>query len=249
MGIYESLAPHYDDFFPQDPRATSFLLGLAGRGPARGAAPLAVDFGCATGSQVLDLAEAGWRTVGWEPCEAMLDIARGKAVSRALDAAFESFAMQEAAARLGPGSVSLELCLGNTLPHLDGDEELARFIADLALVSASGGAVVLQLLNYELVLRLLSEGEFSFPILRAAGVSFERSYSLEPDGALAFRAALIEEGRRIVEENRLRPFGRDRIVALLESAGFEGIASRGGWDREPFDPSEDRYLILAARRR
>jgi glycine/sarcosine N-methyltransferase len=255
MGIYESLAPHYDDFFPQDPGATSFLLGLSGGAPtsapasARGAAPLAVDFGCATGSQVLDLAAAGRRAVGWEPCEAMLDIARGKAASRGLAAAFEGFAMQEAAARLGPGSVDLALCLGNTLPHLGGDEELARFIADLALVASSGGIVVLQLLNYELVLRLLRAGEFGFPVLRAAGVSFERSYSLEPDGSLAFRAALVEEGRRIVEENRLRPFGRDRIVALLESSGFEGIASRGGWDRDSYDPSADRYLILTARRR
>lgn len=250
MGIYESLAPHYDDFFPQDPLATAFLLGLSGGGRARGAAPLVVDFGCATGSQVLDLAAAGWRAVGWEPCEAMLGIARGKAASRGLVADFEPFAMQEAAARLGPGSVDLALCLGNTLPHLDGDEELARFIADLASVAAAGGTVVLQLINYEVVLPLLRAGEFGFPLLRtAAGVSFERSYSIEPDGALAFRAALAVEGRRIVEENRLRPFERDRIVSLLESSGFEGIASRGGWDRESFDPSKDRYLILAARRR
>jgi glycine/sarcosine N-methyltransferase len=249
MGIYESLAPHYDDFFPQDPQATSFLLGLAGEGPARGPAPLVVDFGCATGSQVLDLAAAGWRAAGWEPCRAMLDIARGKAATRALDAAFEGFPMQEAAARLGPGSVDLALCLGNTLPHLGGDGELARFLADLALIAAPGCAVVLQLLNYELVLRLLREGEFSFPVLRAAGVSFERSYSIEPNGELAFRAALVEEGRRIVEENRLRPFGRGRIAALLESSGFEGIEARSGWDRDSFDPPSDRYLILTARRR
>jgi hypothetical protein len=201
MGIYESLAPHYDDFFPQDPRATAFLLGLPGGGPgrARGGSPLAVDFGCATGSQVLDLAAAGWRAVGWEPCEPML--------------------------------------------------EIARFLGGLARIAAPGGSVVLQLLNYELVLGLLRAGEFGFPVLSAGGAAFERSYSIAPDGDLAFRTVLVEEGRRIVGENRLRPFPRGRVAALLESSGFGDIRARGDWDRDSFDPSSDRYLILTARRR
>jgi glycine/sarcosine N-methyltransferase len=256
MNLYDRLAPYYDDFFPQDPKATSFLLGLAGRTPTesggapRGAAtkPIAVDFGCATGSQVLDLARSGWRAIGWEPCEAMLEIARRKASDREIEASFEPYAMQEAAARIGQKSVGLALCLGNTLPHLGGEDELDSFVEALALIVAPGGAVALQLLNYDLVLPLLREGKFGFPVLRAAGAAFERSYSMGPDGRILFSTGLEYGGNRYAESGRLIPFSRNAIASRLEAALFEGIESRSAWDDPSFDPAEDRYLIMTARR-
>jgi glycine/sarcosine N-methyltransferase len=255
MSLYERLAPYYDDFFPQSPKATSFLLGLGGRTPTESGGarrvpatrPIAVDFGCATGSQALDLARSGWRAIGWEPCEAMLEIARRKAGERGVDASFEPLSMQDAA-RLGPKSVDLALCLGNTLPHLGGQDELSRFIGALALIVAPGGAVALQLLNYDLVLPLLRDGRFGFPVLRAAGAAFERSYSPESDGGILFRTELECEGRRYSESGRLFPFARASIASALATAGFEGIESRSAWDDPSFDPGEDRYLILSARR-
>jgi glycine/sarcosine N-methyltransferase len=255
MDLYSRLAPHYDAFFPQSPQATAFLLGLGGRAGARGqsrgakASPLAVDIGCATGSQVLDLSAAGWQAIGWEPCAAMLEIARRKAREQGLTATFEPYAMQDIASRLEPGSVDLALCLGNTLPHLGGEGELARFVADIARVLARGGSVVLQLVNYERILGLLEGGEHRFPILRSGKVSFERSYSIAEDGGLVFHAELDEDGRSFVEDNRLLPFARAAIVAALEGAGFERIEARSGWDRASFDPGKDAYLIITARSR
>lgn len=258
MSLYERLAPLYDDFFPQDPKATSFLLGLAGRGRTGGegamapsgaaARPIVVDFGCATGSQVLDLARSGWRAIGWEPCEAMLEIARRKGKELGLGASFEPYSMEEAAARIEPGSADLALCLGNTLPHLGGEDELGRFVEALALIAAPGGAVALQLLNYDLVLPLLREGRFGFPVLRAAGASFERSYSTEPDGRILFSTGLEYGGSRYAESGRLFPFSRSAIASALEAAGFEEIASRSAWDEPSFESAEDRYLVMTARR-
>jgi len=252
MSSYELLAPYYDEFFPQSSCATSFLLSLAAQAPGKSrdgdAGPLAVDFGCATGSQVLDLAANGWRAVGWEPCAAMLEIARRKARERRLDASFEPFVMQDATTRLEPRSVDLALCLGNTLPHLGGEDELARFIADLSAVLAPGGAVALQLLNYERVLRILASGEYRFPTLRARDASLERSYALASDGGLEFRVVIDSSGGRFSETNRLSPFTRDAVASRLASSGFERIASRSGWDRESFDQAEDDYLIVVARR-
>lgn len=253
MDIYQRLAPYYDDYFPQSRQATSFLLGLTsgerwkGRDGGSRDRPTVVDFGCATGSQLLDLAEAGWRAVGYEPCTAMLEIARRKAIARGLSVDFEAHTMLEAAPYIQPGSVDLALCLGNTLPHLQGAEELERFIAEVGALLAPGGGIVLQLLNYKRILALLAEGEYRFPTLRSGESTFERSYAIAPDGKPVFRVELAEAGRRFVETGRLSLFSRDEIVSRLAASGFERIASCSAWDGAPFDVSSDCHLIIAAR--
>jgi SAM-dependent methyltransferase len=253
MDIYQRLAPYYDDYFPQSRQATSFLIGLTSEEPWKGREgdsrdkPAVIDFGCATGSQLLDLAEAGWSAIGCEPCAAMLEIARRKALARGASVDFEAREMLEAAARIQRGSVDLALCLGNTLPHLRGEDELERFIAEVAALLAPGGYLVLQLLNYKRILASLAGGEYRFPILRSGESSFERSYAIAPDGKPVFRVELVESGRRFVETGRLSFFSREAIVSRLTASGFERIASCSGWDGAPFDASSDSHLILAAR--
>ncbi len=265
MSIYEQLAPVYDDFFPQNPMATAFLLGLQPGPPVHGAASGAavLDLGCATGSQILELALAGMEASGYEPCRPMLELARRKAQERRLTVAFEEGGMLDAGAGFAPASLDLVLCIGNTLPHLAGMDELARFLEDMDRLLAPGGRLVLQLLNYDRVALRMAEGDYSFPVLKAAGLRLSRSYRPRGDGRLDFLTELEPCGtapRQAEGPGSLAPHGpaRDRGVLLplgpqtiwqaLGQAGFVEAKAFSGWTGKAFDAQVDDYLIMVARR-
>ena len=261
MSLYEDLASVYDALFPQNPAATDFILGLAGHGHSRhGEVRRVLDLGCATGSQLLDLAAAGWEVHGLEPSLPMLERARSKAELADLDADFREGGMLDAASIFPSGHFDLVLCLGNTLPHLGSRDELAVFTADLATLLAPGGLIILQLLNYDLVLERLAREDYFFPPLEAGGVTFHRRYESaggkqeEKDGdtrRIAFRTGIKRAAGQSVEDlTMLTPFSPGELAGALETEGFVGLSMTAGWQAEPgaFDAMRDPYLILSAAR-
>jgi SAM-dependent methyltransferase len=261
MSLYEDLASTYDSLFPPNPAATAFILGLAGHGHSRhGEVRRVLDLGCATGSQLLDLAASGWEAHGLEPSLPMLEKARAKAELADLDVDFREGGMLDAATIFPAGHFDLALCLGNTLPHLGSREELGAFAASLADLLGPGGFIVLQLLNYDLVLDTLAREDYAFPPLEAAGVTFLRRYESaggkkeEKDGALgriSFRTGIRRDGGQAIEDlTMLTPFSPGEVAAALEARGFSGLSMTAGWQAEPgaFDAKRDPYLILCAAR-
>ena len=261
MSLYEDLASAYDALFPQNPAATAFILGLAGHGHSRhGEIRRVLDLGCATGSQLLDLAASGWEAHGLEPSLPMLETARAKAELAELDVDFREGGMLDAASIFPAGHFDLVLCLGNTLPHLGSREELGALAADLASLLAPGGFIILQLLNYELVLEKLAREDYVFPPLEAAGMTFLRRYETaggKPEGKdgsplrIAFRTGIQRDGGQAVEDlTLLTPFRPRELAGTLETRGFVGLSMTAGWQAEPgaFDAKRDPYLILGAAR-
>jgi ubiquinone/menaquinone biosynthesis C-methylase UbiE len=94
---------------------------------------LAVDAACGTGRVTAILAQRGWKTVGIDPSEAMLAVARAKD----LTATFEVGSLD--AIPIGDGDADLVTC-ALALTHV---EELAPAISELARIARAGGTVVL----------------------------------------------------------------------------------------------------------
>lgn len=245
----------YDGLFPQNPATTAFLLKLLAQGrPADGeqlgaqAGPKVLDLGSATGSQALDLAASGCQATGLEPCEAMLKLAMLKATERGLPARFAKGGMLDAAERTQPRSLDLLLCLGNTLPHLDGSGELAALFRGAASMLKPGAAFVLQLLNYERILPLLEAKAFTFPDIECGTTRFSRRYATRIDGRLTFHTELTVEGETTQsDESTLTPFTLGAIEAELHDSGFEAPERYATWQGRAFDRENDAYLILVAR--
>lgn len=261
MSLYEDLSSAYDALFPQNPAATDFILGLAGHGHSRhGEVRRVLDLGCATGSQLLDLAASGWEAHGLEPSVPMLGKARAKAELAELEADFREGGMLDATALFPAGHFDLVLCLGNTLPHLGSGEELETFVADLAGLLAPGGFAVLQLLNYDLVLDRLASEDYAFPPLEAGGVTFLRRYESagkkreRKDGdsrRIAFRTGIQRDGGPVIEDlTMLTPFRPQEVARAIEARGFGRPSMTAGWQAAPgaFDALRDPYLILSASR-
>jgi SAM-dependent methyltransferase len=251
MSIYDDLAPIYDELFPQNPAATAFLLGLTGQKSSAQWLPRRIlDIGCATASQLLDLAAAGWEAFGLEPSAAMRERAKAKAERAGLPLEISEGSMLDAPSRFPKGYFGLLLCIGNTLPYLGNEEELREFLGGAASLLAPGGSIVLQTLNYERTLSLLRSEGFAFPALRAGGSVFRRHYEETEGGRLSFITEVFQDGKETAREaSALTPFRPEALVEALRESGFEEPRARSGWGPEAssFSAASDGYLILASR--
>jgi SAM-dependent methyltransferase len=251
MSIYEALAPIYDELFPQNPAATAFLLGLTGqKSSARWLPRRVLDIGCATASQLLDLAAAGWEAFGLEPSRAMRGRAMAKAERAGLALAISEGGMLDARGRFPKGHFGLLLCIGNTLPYLGSEEELREFLGGAASLLAPGASIVLQTLNYERALSLLRSEGFDFPELGASGSTFRRHYEEAQGGRLSFITEVFQDGQETAREaSELSPFRPEALVKALRESGFEEPRARSGWGHEAsgFSAASDGYLILTSK--
>ncbi len=249
MSLYEDLALAYDELFPPNPAARDYILGIyLGKGGV-------LDLGCATASLLLDLAKAGLPAWGLEPSQAMLNIAARRFAESDLaperQAHLAKGGMLDAASRFPRASQGLVLCLGNTLPHLSGPEELEAFLGIAKYLLGPGASLVLQLLNYRLVKEKLAAGGYEFPELTGGGVSFQRSYRARSDGALDFLTRISSTSGQVQEDRtRLYPFGLEDLEQGLERAGFDAPTLQSSWAGKAgaFDPARDSYLIVRAQR-
>lgn len=240
MGLYETLADVYDDVFPVNPMTLSFIGA-----PSRSGARL-LDLGCATGGHALALAEAGWTAVGLEPSSTMLAAAKAKARLAPPGTGKPEFlrgGMLDLDRLFERGKFALVLCLGNTLPHLDGPPELERFLLQSRRILEPGGRMVIQLLNYR---RILEKRPESLPDIRIGSVDFKRAYRYRKDGLIDFQTSL-KDGVTRSDVTTLFPFLPGEVRGALTGAGFALGDSLGSWSGSPFDERNDAFIILDAR--
>ena len=246
MTLYETLAPLYDNLFPINAKATTFLDSLI---PAerRSQEPRALDAGCATGAHALGLAALGWKVVGIDSEAAMIDAAQKLAVKVELSgkASFLEADILGIEERFGKGSFDLVICLGNTLPHL-GSPGAASFLAQAHAVLAPGGVIVLQTLNFSMP--GIGPG-YVFPKITAGTATMKRCYrspSRDHPESLRFVVELVSDGKSQLGETYLTPLSPKLIGSLLGDAGFKSAVRHSGWDGHPFDNGRDLYCLTVA---
>jgi glycine/sarcosine N-methyltransferase len=248
MSLYQILAPLYDGLFPASQEATDFLAALVpGRGGSRHARSL-LDAGCATGTQALEMAALGWTAIGIDTEGAMIEIARRKAFRDGLagQALFSTASMLEIGELYEGRSFDLVLCLGNSLPHLSRADS-ASFLSQARGLLVTGGALVVQTLNYSLP--RVAPG-FAFPEVSAQGAVLRRSYRAAPDGRPDVLSYVVELERGDLRESGealLTPLEPGELASLLAEAGFGSLRACSAWDGAVFDESEDLYCITVAR--
>lgn len=225
-----------------------------------GTAPLkrALDLGCGTGEHARLLAEHGWEVVGLDRSETMISKAREAGEPEGVR--FVVGELQSVGDLAVTGPFGAAICLGNTLPHLTGEEDLEALATGLARVLAPGAPVLFQLLNYD---RVFERGERHLPLNfrrppegEEGEVVFLRLMTPRPDGTVLFTPSTLrytpaaEEPLQVVGSKtvELRGWRRGQLTEALEAAGFGEIRVWGSVDKEAFEPTGSRDLVLAARR-
>lgn len=241
MSFYTDLSEVYDALFPVSDAQRSLFDGILGEGWVSRVA----DAGCGSGAQLLHFASAGLTCIGFDPDAALVGIAKKKLApfpgARVAVGGFGDVA------RLVTPAVDLLLCLGNSLVHVPQDEA-RRFVAGAAGVVSPAGGMLLQVLNYE---RLLRGPVTELPLIRAqdGAVEFRRWYDWESPRKVRFRTSLRiargDEPMIVRNEIPLYPLYPDELWEMLAAAGFSRIRYRGDFSGSEFTPESEAVVCLA----
>ena len=242
MDFYTSISAYYDRIFPTDAKALLFLDSRVEPGSR------ILDIACGTGGYSLALAQKGHRVTGVDLDRAMIRSAGSKVRDSNLAPDFRVMDMLSMTEALDPG-FDLIFCIGNSLVHLETDEQVGQLLADCRTLLRPEGALVLQIINYD---RILAQGLTGLPTLREDDLEFLRFYEVDPAGGVViFRTELRVGGDRdqrvIRNQVPLRIVGKERLRRLVRTAGFQNLELFGDFDGRPFDP-ESLPLILSVRR-
>ncbi len=229
--MYELISPIYSELFPSENRKTEFCLAEAER--AAGASKICriLDVGCADGELAVLLAEDGHRVTGIDLSTEMIQAAKLRKADTAdrirqqLD--FQAAGMKDISSF---GSFGLILCLGNTLPHLSSEDAVKTFFKDTQKSLLTGGIFILQILNFDLILK---NRNVSFDEIKTDRHIFKRSYEFTADDRINFHISLTDRksGMTDSDNTKLLPLTRQFIETELKAAGFDIIEVFSGFDR------------------
>lgn len=212
LDFYTMLLEYYDTIFPLQKERLSFFIDLAKK---RGLERI-LDIGCSTGTYVLELSQRGYDAVGIDVDLKMIEKARGRAQRRGLAPSFLKGDIREVQG-LFQEEFHLLTCCGNTLAHLTSYREIKRAIREMKKVLLPGGTLVVQIVNYD---RVLKEAITALPKIVREGLLFEREYSFKEDGLIDFRGILTTNEGRVESLLQLYPLKLAQLRDALEEAGL-----------------------------
>lgn len=274
--FYDAVSAFYDAMMDR-PRRLAGQQTLLGDFARRHGIVTAVDAGCGTGVQTLALGRSGVTTLGVDLSPAMVEqasrLAQADPGAGRVDFVVGSFAgLQRPALARFPGGVDAVFCLGNSLPHVSSLPALRRVLRSFQAALKPGGLLVLQWLNYPLLLgqgfdrglkpvlavqRLTATDGSSQELVRyydkATGALIRFNIMLltwpAADGPGAYAAGSSASGQAVVHGVLQRPWTREDLEPLLAQAGFDAPQVWQELDGSPFDPRTSPTVTLVARRR
>ncbi|HXK58938.1 MAG TPA: class I SAM-dependent methyltransferase [Acidobacteriota bacterium] len=205
-----------------------------------------LDAACGTGLHAVVLAQLGLKTTGADPARAMLDEAHRHAVEASVDVTFLESDFKSLPSRLADRFEAV-LVLGNSLPHVLQQEELHASLEGLAGVLKKGGILVLQLLNYD---RILKTKERIVGITRDQNKYFVRFYDFL-DGVVQFNILTFSTDEKGISHRLtstlLKPYRLTDLEQALSAVKLGNIETFGNMNFSPYDPASSPNLVVVAR--
>ena len=247
--FYDGLAAEYDamtGFSARLVNARRWATEVAARLVPAGSV---VDVATGTGLYAIAFAGLGFEVTGADIATEMLALARKNAESAGVKATWLQTDMQSLAGCLAKPA-GLLVCLGNSLPHLTQPEALATALCEFRNALAPGGVAVVQVLNYDKILRV---GERMVSVDRQGDTEFVRFYDFLPEsGLVRFNVLRLRwQGNEAVHDWQsvtLQAYTKAELEQALATAGFTEITAYSGLSFKPFDPTTSDTLTLVARR-
>jgi 2-polyprenyl-3-methyl-5-hydroxy-6-metoxy-1,4-benzoquinol methylase len=243
MKFYESIAPYYHHIFPVKEEQVKFVKSNFVSDPSKASI---LDVGCAVGDMSVKLSGSFQSVIGIDLDEQLCYLAKQKAKGIAnLEIKQEN--MLSLRQVFHENQFDSVICFGNTIVHLDSEIEMLEFFNAVHSVLKNNGRFMFQLVNYD---RILDYAIDELPTIENDYIRFERKYVYRPDNAkIQFNTHLLvkENAQTIDNSVLLYPIRKKRLIALLETAGFNNIQAYGSFSKEPFS-SDSKALVVSASR-
>lgn len=226
MDFYKMLSDRYRDIFPLSSGLFSMVKDIT---PVDGRV---LDIGSAKGDLIRALDGAGYDAHGLEYEAELADYMEKTVIGDMHNIAFpENF-------------TDTLVCTGNTLAHVSNPEKLSVVLSEFARVMRRGGRAVVQILNYEMILK---NRPASLPVIINGDLRFEREYHYEKD-SIRFRGILSTSGGTASSEISLYPVTLGELRDSAERAGLMLENLYGGFDRSEFDSEKSLPLVALLRK-
>jgi SAM-dependent methyltransferase len=200
-----------------------------------------LDVPCGFGRHAIPLADAGYRVVGVDRSQALLNEARRRAGNsrrpKLSRADYRDLPFPDA-------SFDAAVNLFSSLGYL-GDEEDTKALAEIGRVLRPGGRLVIEILHRDRLIRIFREQDWQ---LVGEGRLLLEQRTFEPaSGLVQVTQTLIEtSGERESRTYSLRVYTATELLAMLTRAGFAEARCYGDLDGGTF--GIDTRLVIAARR-
>lgn len=243
MAFYKSISDHYDFIFPLQKAQIGFVTDICDDESEL----KILDIGCGTGSLCIELSQKHKNITGIDPDESMLKMAEQKARHANQSPRFLPYGMLELENNYKPGAFDVILCFGNTLVHLDNEDEIKEFLYGSFKLLPAGGRLLIQIINYD---RIIDQDIKALPTIENEHIQFIRNYEYDlVNNQLSFETILHIKSTDEYIQNviQLYPIRKAALDALLKEAGFQKIRYYGNFNQSAFQ-SDSIPLIINAQK-
>jgi SAM-dependent methyltransferase len=252
---YDSFSADYDKFVNWENRLKFELPFIEEQLKQLGSHARILDAACGTGRHAIALAHRGFEVAGADLSSGMVEQARANAITSGVSIRFEQAGFSELSKVFGKRAFDAVLCLGNSLPHVLDEAELALALNNFATCLRQGGLLMIQNRNFDAV--IIHKERWMEPQGYREGLRewlFLRFYDYMPDGNIQFNIVTLrreEDGawQQSVTSTPLRSILLDELTKAIITAGFNPPNSYGDMSGAPFDRMNSGNLIMTALRK
>ena len=253
MGIYESLAPVYDginDELDYEAWADAICKWLSAYGGKQG--DVILDLGCGTGSMTIPMAQRGYDMIGLDLSADMLTLARDREERGGVPHIL--WTLQDMTDFSLYGMVDGVISCLDSINHLESKDALRKCFANVYEYLRPGGAFIFDVNSQFKFENLYGDQTYVYENENSFCV-WQNEYNRRSKKCTFYITMFTEctDGtHRYDREDSVqieRYYSISELKEELERAGFEVIGVYGGFDESPVSKQDDRWYIVARKRK
>ncbi len=235
MKFYQQFSSYYDHIFPLKKQKLNFIKdNIVKQGPI-------LDLATGTGSYAIALAEEGYQVKGLDLSPRMISIAKNKAYEADVKVDFRAEDMKRIDQIYQGDNFSLISCIGNSLVHLDNEDEIKQVLRKIYKLLQSGGRLLIQIVNYD---RIINKDIDSLPSIKGQNglIKLIRDYEFIED-KVKFKTKLITLRGEFKNHVLLHPLQSDKLREILKGVGFRKIDFYEDFNYSRYAPLRSMSLV------
>lgn len=233
--FYEEISKYYDYIFPTGDAQLDLIREVAGEPPKD-----ILDIACGSGGYSKSLSDLGYNVTAIDLDYAMVGKLKQK------DADIDARVLNMLDINQLDNKYDLLFCIGNSIVHLDDNDEILEFLGKCKDVLKPGGHLIIQIVNYD---RVLEKDVKSLPLIENEEVDlvFERYYEyLQDKHKMDFKTILNVDGMILENSVLLYPIRSKELSEILGKSGFINIKKYGSFKKDQYDPMNSFPLVIVA---